>query len=115
MHPLVIQELKNDFNFNSALRYGLLPAAVTHQEPNKYLESYVQTYLREEVLQEGITRNIGAFSRFLEAASFSQGNILNFSEIARELSLNRLMVANYFEILEGLIDDYHNHPVQSVL
>jgi uncharacterized protein len=80
-----------------------LPASIKHSNPKKYLESYVQTYLREEVLQEGLTRNIGAFSRFLETASYSQGGILNFSEIARELSLNRLLVANYFEILEDLL------------
>jgi uncharacterized protein len=103
MHPLVIQELKEDFDLKRALLYGLLPAAVTHSDAKKFLESYVQTYLREEVLQEGLTRNIGAFSRFLEAASYSQGSILNYSEIARELSLNRLMVASYFDILEDLL------------
>lgn len=63
----------------------------------------MQTYLREEVLQEGLTRNIGAFTRFLEVASFSQGAVLNISEIARELSLNRLLVASYFDILEDLL------------
>jgi len=103
MHPLVIQEMGSQFNLENALQYGLLPAVVTHSEPKKYLESYVQTYVREEVLQEGLTRNIGAFSRFLEAASFSQGQVLNFSEIARELSLNRLTVANYFDVLEDLL------------
>jgi len=103
MHPLIIQEIKDDFDLNKTLHYGLLPTSVTEENPKKYLESYVQTYLREEVLQEGLTRNIGAFSRFLETASYSQGNTLNFSEIARELSLNRLMVANYFEILEDLL------------
>jgi predicted AAA+ superfamily ATPase len=103
MHPLVIQEMGKAFNLIHALKFGLLPTAATHTDPKKYLESYVQTYLREEVLQEGLTRNIGAFTRFLEIASFSQGSILNFSEIARELSINRLMVANYFTILEDLL------------
>lgn len=103
MHPLVIQEIGSDFNLDHALQYGLLPAVINHPDPKKYLESYVQTYVREEVLQEGLTRNIGAFSRFLEVASFSQGQVLNFSEIARELSLNRLTVANYFDVLEDLL------------
>lgn len=103
MHPLVIQEIGSLFNLNHAVQYGLLPAVINHPDPKKYLESYVQTYVREEVLQEGLTRNIGAFSRFLEAASFSQGQVLNFSEIARELSLNRLTVANYFDVLEDLL------------
>ena len=103
MHPLVIQELENNFNISHALKHGLLPAVIDHADPQKYMESYVQTYVREEVLQEGLTRNIGTFSRFLETASFSQGSVLNFSEIARELSLNRLMVADYFQILEDLL------------
>ena len=63
----------------------------------------MQTHIREEVLHEGLTRNIGSFTRFLEIASFSQGQVLNVSEIARELHLNRLMVANYFDILDDLL------------
>lgn len=103
MHPLIFQEMGKWFNLEHALSYGMLPAAAGHVDPKKYLESYVQTYVREEVLQERLTRNIAAFSRFLETASFSQGNCLNFSEIARELSLNRLLVADYFDILEDLL------------
>lgn len=103
MHPLVIQEIGESFELMHALQFGLLPTAVTQADPKKYLETYVQTYLREEVLQEGLTRNVGSFTRFLEIASFSQGNILNFSEIARELAINRLVVANYFDILEDLL------------
>lgn len=103
MHPLVMQEMQGEFNFTHALTYGLLPAATTTENPQKYLESYVQTYLQEEVLQEGLTRNIGTFNRFLEIASFSQGNTINYSSIARELHINRLTVANYFDILEDLL------------
>ena len=103
MHPLIIQEIEQEFDLNHVLSYGLLPATIEHADPKKYLESYVQTYVREEVMQEGLTRNIGAFSRFLESASFSQGSILNFSDIARELAIKRSMVADYFDILEALL------------
>ncbi len=103
MHPLVVQEIGKDFVLDHALTFGLLPVALQHPDPSKYLESYVQTYVREEVLQEGLTRNIGAFTRFLEIASFSQASVLNFSEIARELRINRLVVAHYFDILEDLL------------
>lgn len=103
MHPLTVQELGDAFDLPHALQFGLLPAAVTHEDPKKYLETYVQTYVREEVLQEGLTRNIGAFTRFLEVASFSQGQVVNVSEIARELGINRLVVSNYFDILEDLL------------
>jgi predicted AAA+ superfamily ATPase len=103
MHPLVVQEIGAAFNFEHALTYGMLPAAVEHQDPRKYLETYVQTYVREEVLQEGLTRNVGSFNRFLEIASFSQGNTLNVSEIARELGLSRSVVSGYFDILDDLL------------
>ncbi|HBY05896.1 MAG: hypothetical protein UV38_C0004G0018 [candidate division TM6 bacterium GW2011_GWE2_42_60] len=103
MHPLVEQELGNLFNLSKALTEGLLPSLLTEENPKKYLESYVQTYVREEVLQEGLTRNIGAFNHFLEVASFSQGSLLNLSDIARELSLTRSMVSSYFDILDDLL------------
>lgn len=103
LHPLIIQEIGAGFDLQHAVRYGLLPLSVTQSDPETYMRSYVQTYVKEEVLQEGLTRNIGAFSRFLEVASFSQGNVLNMSEIARELAVNRQVVANYFSILEDLL------------
>ncbi len=103
MHPLVYQEIGADFDLMHALQFGLLPSVIDHAEPKKYLESYVQTYLREEILQEGLTRNIGSFSRFLEVACSSQGSMINASEIARELSLSRVTVTNYFDILNDLL------------
>ena len=103
MHPLVIQEIGAQFDLGHALKYGLLPMVLGGFDPKQYLKSYVETYVKEEVLQEGLTRNIGAFTRFLEAASFSQGEVLNVSEIGRELGLNRLLVEGYFQILEDLL------------
>lgn len=103
MHPLTIQELKSDFNIEHALNYGLLPMTFLDIDPAKYLSSYIQTYLREEVLQEALVRNLGTFTRFLEVASFSQGQVLNFSDIAREMGVDRQLVANYFDILEDLL------------
>lgn len=57
--------------------------------PKAYLESYVSMYVREEIQHEGLTRNLGAFSRFLEAASFSQGRVLNISAVSRECTAER--------------------------
>lgn len=103
MHPLTLQELGEDFVLSDVLQYGLLPATKSRANPKKYLETYVQSYVREEVLQEGLTRNIGAFNRFLEIASFSQGSVLNISGIAREVGVDRQMIASYFGILEDLL------------
>jgi predicted AAA+ superfamily ATPase len=70
--------------------------------PRAFLESYVRTYLQEEIRQEGLTRNLGAFSRFLEAASFSQGGLLSVSAVARECTVERKTVESYFGILSDL-------------
>jgi predicted AAA+ superfamily ATPase len=80
-----------------------LPAAYTEKDPKAFLKSYVQTYLREEVQQEGLTRNLGAFARFLEAATFSQAAKLNVAAVARDCHVERKVVEDYFTILEDLL------------
>ncbi|GAH42855.1 unnamed protein product, partial [marine sediment metagenome] len=106
LHPLTVLELGKDFKLNHSLEFGQLPCVYTEPNPKSYLESYVKTYLEEEVRQEGLTRNLGAFTRFLEAASFSQGSILNISSIARDCAIERKVVENYFTILEDLLIAY---------
>lgn len=103
MHPFIIQELETAFNIQHALNLGMLPATYTYVDPIGYLATYVDTYLREEVVYEGLTRNIAAFSRFLEIASFSQGGTINSSEIAREVGIDRQVIKNYFQILQDLL------------
>ncbi|MBI4248070.1 MAG: ATP-binding protein [Elusimicrobia bacterium] len=103
MHPLTAAELGTDFRLKHSLEWGQLPNACTDRDPGSFLESYVKTYLREEVLQEGLTRNLGGFTRFLEAASFSQGSVLNIANVAQECAVHRKVVENYFSILEDLL------------
>ncbi|MBX9768051.1 MAG: AAA family ATPase [Bdellovibrionales bacterium] len=62
MYPLTAKELGKDFRLERALQYGMLPMSVTSDEPKKYLNSYVKTYLKEEVEQEGLTRQLGSFA-----------------------------------------------------
>lgn len=106
MYPLTVQELGDDFDIAHSVRFGNLPSVYTEDSPKKYLESYVRTYLEEDVRQEGLTRSLGAFTRFLESASFSQGSILNMSSVARECSIERKVAENYFNILEDLLIAY---------
>lgn len=106
MHPFTIQELGDHFDLKKALLYGLLPAAIEEEDPKAFLKTYVQTYLREEVAQEGLTRNLGNFAHFLEIASFSQGQVLNKSNVARETHAKERTVSNYFTILEDLLLGY---------
>lgn len=106
MHPLTAIELGKDFDLNHSLMFGNLPSVYVESNPKDYLESYIKTYLQEEIQQEGLTRNLGRFSRFLEAASFSQGSVLNISEVSRECAIERKVVENYFTILEDLLLAY---------
>ncbi len=103
LHPFTALELGSDFSLKHALRWGCLPLACTSERPHDFLDSYTATYLREEVQQEGLTRNIGAFSRFLEAASFSQASVLNMASVARECGVSTKVVEDYFGILEDLL------------
>jgi predicted AAA+ superfamily ATPase len=103
MYPLTSIELGNDFDYHDALKWGTLPAIFNEEDKQGFLESYVMTYLEEEVKQEGLTRNLGAFSRFLESASFSQGSMLSISEVARSCAVSRKIAENYFSIIEDLL------------
>ena len=102
MYPLTATELGADFTLRHALQYGHLPSTFQELDPRRYLTSYVTTYLREEVQQEGLTRNLGAFTRFLETASFSQAQLLNVSAVARECAVHRKVAEHYFSILYDL-------------
>ncbi len=103
MHPLIAQELGHDFSLKHALQYGLLPETFSHDDPEDYLSSYVLTYLKEEVTQEGAVRNLDTFSRALETASYSQGAVLNISAAARDVGVSRKTMEGYFTIMEDLL------------
>lgn len=103
MHPLICLELMTEFSLKQVLLYGLLPPVYHVDDPAHFLSTYVTTYLREEILYEGITRKMTEFSRFLEIASFSQGGILNYSEVARETGIERRVVNEYFSIILDLL------------
>lgn len=106
LYPLTVRELGDLFNLAHSLHFGQLPATFSEPDPKRYLSAYVNTYLREEVMQEGLTRNLSAFSRFLEAASFSQGNVINMASIAREIGVQQKLVTSYFDILDDLLLGY---------
>jgi predicted AAA+ superfamily ATPase len=109
MHPLTALEMKDDFFVERALVRGTLPMA-QQEDYEKYLHTYVQTYLEQEILQEGLARNLSAFSKFMEVASLSQGQVLNVSNVAREAGIERSVVTGYFEILRDLLIGYFLPP-----
>jgi predicted AAA+ superfamily ATPase len=103
LHPFMAAELGKRFNLEKALKFGMLPLVVMASEPEKVLKTYSALYVREEVQMEGFVRNIGGFSRFLETVSFSNGAVLNISNVARECEIERKVVEGYVSILEDLL------------
>ena len=103
MHPLTRVELADSFDLKHSLQYGQLPAAYVDDDPRAFLSTYTSTYLREEVLQEGLTRNLAAFARFLEAIAFSQAAILSIAAVARDCHIERKVAESYVGILEDLL------------
>lgn len=103
MPPFFASELKKGFSLEKALQIGLVPMIVEALDPIAKLRNYVGVYLKEEVQAEGLVRQIGDFARFLEIASFSQGNLWNSTQLAREAQIKRTTVDNYLLILQDLL------------
>ena len=108
LYPFVFAELKHSFTLDVALRFGSLPPVIgaSEQSNKDFLLSYVNTYLREEIQAEGIVRNLGAFSRFLEIVAVQNGEIVNFSAIARDSGMPSRTVHSYYEILEDTLTGF---------
>ncbi len=102
-HPFLLSELNNNISLDTILKFGLLPIVISSASPKDTLEAYVSLYIKEEVQQESLIRNIGNFSRFLESISFSHGSILNISNVARECEIERKVVEGYIKILEDIL------------
>jgi predicted AAA+ superfamily ATPase len=103
LHPFMAAELGDRFRMESALTQGLVPLIWDADQPAEALKAYIGLYLREEVQMEGLVRQFGQFSRFLEAVSFSHGTALNLSAVARECQVSRKTVEGYLSILEDLL------------
>ena len=100
MFPLVSAEVDN-IDLLHCLNHGMIPAHYLQKdkECQRSLKAYVEDYLKEEIFAEGLTRNIPAFSRFLDAAGYSHGEITNYSNIARDCGIDSKTVKEYYQIL----------------
>lgn len=105
LYPFNWEEIKDTYMLEDVLSYGTLPPVVTAPENYRtdILVSYAETYIREEIQAEGIIRNVGSFSRFLDMAAAQFGEQLNYSEVARECQLPVMTVKSYYEILEDTL------------
>ncbi len=98
MFPFVFPEIKQ-FDLLRALNQGLIPSHYLQRNYQRSLRAYVQDYLKEEVFNEGLVRNIPAFSRFFDAMGYSHGELINYANIARDCGVDAKTVKEYFQIL----------------
>lgn len=112
LFPFCYQELQRKFDLDAVLRFGTLPAVEAKPESEKMdlLNAYVTTYLREEIQNEGLVRNLGGFARFLDLAASQAGEVVSFSNLARESALPIKTVQSYYEILEDTLVGFRLEP-----
>jgi predicted AAA+ superfamily ATPase len=104
LFPLVAPEIEGLWSIRHATEWGTLPAVVTESiYKERTLAAYVEMYLRQELLEEGIIRKLDPFVRFLEIAGLMNAQVINFQNIARECGVGRTTVQTYFEILEDTL------------
>lgn len=105
LYPLVSAEIP-DFDLDHALLYGMVPPHYTAQNASRRLSAYVDVYLKEEIKEEALVRNLGAFQRFLEVAALTDGEMVNYNNIAQDCGVSAATVSAYFNILEDTLIGY---------
>ena len=114
LYPLTVAELGDSFDLERALHRGLLPylwaESLNLMDEEEFLRAYTDLYLREEIQAEGIVRHIAPFARFLDIAANNDGEIVNYSNIARECAVSVKTVQEYYQILEDTFLAYRLDP-----
>jgi len=103
LHGLTAGEIGREFNLDRLLNHGYLPRIYLSDRPQRLLSAYVADYLKEEVAAEGLVRNLPVFSEFLDVASLSDAELVNFSTIARDCGVSSHTIKGYFQILEDTL------------
>lgn len=103
LHPLTARELGRHFDLARAVARGTLPSIYFSDDPEADLAAYAGSYLQQEIVAEGATRNVPAFSRFLRVAAQCNGTIVNFTNVANDAQVPRTTVYEYFEILKDTL------------
>jgi predicted AAA+ superfamily ATPase len=103
LRPLTWKELGARFELGRAVERGLLASIYFSDDPHADFQAYAGLYLQQEIVSEGTTRNVPAFSRFLKVAALCNGTIVNFTNVANAARVARTTVYEYFEILKDTL------------
>lgn len=105
-HPLSFSEVKDLFHLENCLKFGMLPEIFsfeTEADKKDYLDSYVQTYLKEEIQQEALVRSLPSYLKFLEHFALRNAQVINLQNISQEIGIPRTTINGYLEILQDTL------------
>lgn len=114
LYPFVSSEIP-DFDIDRAVTYGMIPPHYLAKNPSRLLASYIDIYLKEEIKEEALVRNLDAFHRFLEVAALTDGEIVNNNNIAQDCGVHATTVNAYFDILEDTLMGYRIPAFRKVM
>lgn len=114
LYPLVSAEIP-DFNIDRAVNYGMIPSHYLAGNPMRRLAAYIEVYLKEEIKEEALVRNLGSFQRFLEVAALTDGEMINNNNIAQDCGVSATTVSSYFDILEDTLIGYRIPAFRKVM
>ncbi|PIR25026.1 MAG: ATPase [Deltaproteobacteria bacterium CG_4_10_14_0_2_um_filter_43_8] len=106
LFPLTVSELQKSFSLYDVLKFGSLPEIFSFEnEPDKarFLKAYTETYLKEEIITEQIIRKLPPFRRFLDVAAQMNAEVINYSNIAKDIHSDPKTVSGYYDILEDTL------------
>lgn len=110
LFSLTTQEIGRHFDLNRALERGTVPRHYLDDNPEPLLKAYVNNYLREEIIEEAIVRNIPSFAKFLHTVALTHGQLLNYANVAREVGVAASTVRDYYQILEDTLIGHTLEP-----
>ncbi|MEI7523907.1 MAG: DUF4143 domain-containing protein [Mariniphaga sp.] len=105
LFPLVSSEIP-DFDLKKAVNNGMIPRHYMINNPWERFRAYIGVYLNEEIREEALSRNLKSFSRFLEVAALSNGEMIVYKNIAQDCGIDHRTVKEYFEILNDTMIGY---------
>ena len=119
LYPLVSAEIP-DFDLMRAINNGLLPRHYDAASPQRMISAYIGNYLRDEIVAEARLRDAGTFARFLEAAALTNGEMVNYTNIASDCGVSATTVKEYFQIMEDTLigrylPSYQKRPKRRVV
>ena len=114
MYPLVSAEIP-DFDIDHAVCYGMVPSHYLAKNPSRRLAAYIDIYLKEEIKEEALVRNLSVFQRFLEVAALTDGEIVNNNNIAQDCGISAVTVSAYFDILVDTLIGYRIPAFRKVM